>query len=311
MYDNHSRSHGLFVHNYYIPFDVVNTPPLKRLDFCFDPRGIKILQSCNGLLLCCSHGGDMRTRKYYVLNPTTKQFSSIPSILGDHTIHFMCLAFHQKDCVHYKVICICRIEPNQGLCQIQIYSSDTRKWRISVESFYGYLCTFDKGVYWNRAIHWMPSHISHLYFELEAEQLRTLSLPVEMMSPEASTMYFGESRGHLHLIMTKHRESFILRLNVYEMLGDRSGWFVKYQVELDKLPTVFPVIISQIRYDFYVIDLVRGEKEDTFMVLVIPGKIITYNLHYKSYKHISYVGPSDFYLRTPNVHHYTETLASI
>ncbi|MFS8027664.1 hypothetical protein Hanom_Chr16g01501381 [Helianthus anomalus] len=34
-------------------------------------------------------------------------------------------------------------------------------------------------------------------------------------------------------------------------------------------------------------DVIRGEKEeDTFLLLRIPGKMITFNVHDKSFKHI-------------------------
>ncbi|GKG56334.1 hypothetical protein Tco_0577409, partial [Tanacetum coccineum] len=43
----------------------------------------------------------------------------------------------------------------------------------------------------------------------------------------------------LELVEFAHPEKH-LHLNVYEMLCDRSGWFVKYQVELDELSITYP-----------------------------------------------------------------------
>nr|GEW39867.1 hypothetical protein [Tanacetum cinerariifolium] len=84
MYDKSLvSSPGVFVRNLYVPFDVQNqsSPPFSSLDFYPDSRGIKIVQSCNGLLLCCSNKGN-EDRDYYVFNPTTKQFAIIPPVSG-------------------------------------------------------------------------------------------------------------------------------------------------------------------------------------------------------------------------------------
>ncbi|XP_076906681.1 F-box protein At5g07610-like [Bidens hawaiensis] len=316
-YDNLSKSPGLFVRNTYIPFDAENqNPPFHSLDFCFDPCGIRILQSCNGLLLCCSDRGNQRARKYYVFNPTTKQFALIPSVPGGQnvrrTIRFMGLAYHQTNCVHYKVVCIRNAEVNGELFQIQIYSSDTGKWKISSESFsdnyYTLLCC---GVYWNGAIHWAPSSRNPLYLKVEDERLQKLPLPVQVESSGGYydgliPKYFGESRGHLHLVETADSENR-LHLNVYEMMNDHSGWFVKFQVELDELPGAFPEMTHSY-YEFDVFDVVRGEKdEDTFMVVRIPGKLIRYNVHDKSFKQILNL---DNYYRggDSHVHRYTEAI---
>ncbi|XP_076941737.1 F-box protein At5g07610-like [Bidens hawaiensis] len=326
LHDNISKSPGLFVRNMYIPFDVENRdpPPFHSLDFCFDPCGIRILQSCNGLLLCCSDRGNQRTRRYYVFNPTTKQFALIPSVPGGRnvrrTIRFMGLAYHQTNCVHYKVVCIRNAEVNGELFQIQIYSSDTGKWKICSESFSdNYYTYFSYGVFWNGAMHWAPASRSHLYFKIEDEKLQMLPLPVQVESSGgyyngAIPMYFGESRGHLHLVDKVSRENR-LHLNVYEMFNDHSGWFVKFQVQLDELPSAFPEIMhsylpptSPYYYQFDVFDVVRGEKEeDTFMVVRIPGKLIRYNVHDKSFKQIFNL-ISYFSEGYTNVHRYTETI---
>ncbi|KAK1425344.1 hypothetical protein QVD17_20695 [Tagetes erecta] len=328
-YDSLAKSPGLFVRENYIPFDVENrsTPPFRTLDFYFDPCGIRILQSCNGLLLCCSDRGNERARKYYIFNPTTKQHAIIPSVPGGQNvrrnIRFMGLAFHQTECVHYKVVCIHSVEPGGELFKIQIYSSDTRKWKNTGESFIAESYShFRYGVYWNGAIYWTPSCRDPLFFRIEDERLQNLPLPMEVASSGGYydglvPKYFGESRGHLHLVETAHLENR-LHLNVYEMLSDHSGWFVKYQVELDELPGAFPEMINSYQrdptspfyYEFDVFDVVRGEKEeDTFIVVRLPGMIIRYNVDDKSFMQIFNLTS---YFREPyaNVHRYTETLTS-
>ncbi|CAH1445677.1 unnamed protein product [Lactuca virosa] len=331
LYKNASFSPGFFARNLYIPFDneIINTPPFHNLDFYPDPRGIRIVQSCNGLLLCRTYDGDERMHKYYIFNPTSKQFAVLPSVLGGmavrKTIIFMALAFHQTDCVHYKVVCF--YLPNlDDVFKIQIYSSYTGKWKISDESFslpHPYFVPFHYIVYWNQAIHWVPFGDNRSYFKVDTEEFKSLPLPVSVASSEGyedwdMTLYFGESRGHLHLVERADRSESHLHLNVYEMLNDHSGWFLKYRVELDELldayPEMregFPYMSSPIYYEFEVFDVVRGEEEDeTFMVIRVPGKVIRYNIVEKSFKQIS----DQIYLygRTGHmhVHRYIESLVS-
>ncbi|XP_076952945.1 F-box protein At5g07610-like [Bidens hawaiensis] len=141
-HDKLQISPGLFVRNIYIPFDVEDRspPPFRRLDFCPDLNGIKIVQSCNGLLLCCSNRGRICDRKYYVFNPTTKQFAIVPPVpVGDDARKYICffgLAFHQTTCPHYKVVCVLvpkktKSRPLEYLLPIQIYYSETREWKTN------------------------------------------------------------------------------------------------------------------------------------------------------------------------------------
>ncbi|MFS8027560.1 putative F-box domain-containing protein [Helianthus anomalus] len=222
-----------------------------------------------------SHRGSLESRKYFVFNPTTKQFAVIPSLHGGlkarQSILHIGLAFHPTDCVHYKLVCIHQVK---DLLQVQIYSSDTGKWNICPVTFHSSWLFFQQQrVYWNGAFYWAPSYHNHLYFKIEDEQLQTLPLPLEMAASISSrtTMYFGESRGHLHLIVdVDYPETSLNTLNVHEMLSNHSGWFVKYQIHLPELWDAFPEMTVS-PYDFKVVDVVRGEKEeDTFMVLIIP-----------------------------------------
>ncbi|KAF5809041.1 hypothetical protein HanXRQr2_Chr04g0152501 [Helianthus annuus] len=125
-------------------------------------------------------------------------------------------------------------------------------------------------------------------------------------------MYFGESRGHPHLIVCKKFQDYSLHFNVLEMLSDHSGCFVKYRLQLDELPGAFFLETVSGYCDLDVVDVVRSkeeEEENTFVVVKTPEKFVTYNVHDKSFKEIlsfsrySYEGPSIF-------HRYIETLSS-
>ncbi|KAJ0683008.1 putative F-box domain-containing protein [Helianthus annuus] len=294
-YDNISKSpKGLIATDIYVPFDVENpsTPPFRCLDSYFDHPGVEIVQSCNGLLLCVTRPkGRKGAYKYYVFNPTTKQLALIPPVPRDRgAIWSMGLAFHPTDCVRYKVICVLSVDVDSY--QIQVYSSDTKEWKISIESFSASIPIFRHMVYWNGAVYWASfyDNSNYWYFKIDDQQLHKLPLPLGLIPSEVVTKYLGESRGHLHLIAYDKFQGGMLRLNVYEMLSDHSGWFVKYQLQLDALSAAaFPnrIILYGPGYKFQVIDVVRGEEEeDTFVVVKTLEKIITYNVHDTSFKQI-------------------------
>ncbi|KAJ0439593.1 putative F-box domain-containing protein [Helianthus annuus] len=303
-YDQISKSPtGLIATDIYVPFDVENpsTPPFRCLDLYFDRPGVEIVQSCNGLLLCVTRPkGHNGACKYYVFNPTTKQLALIPPVPRDcSAICFMGLAFHQTDCVRYKVICVLFVGPHVDSYQIQVYSSDTKEWKISIESFSASLPIIRHVVYWNGAVYWASfcDNRNYWYFKIDDQQLHTLPLPLGLIPSKVVTKYLGESR-----VAYKKFQGGMLRLKVYEMLSDHSGWFVKYQLQLNAISKYGP------HYALQVMDVVRGEEEeDTFLVLKTLDKIITYNVLEKSckqiYRTLTRYCRSSFY-------RYTETLSS-
>ncbi|XP_076948082.1 F-box protein At5g07610-like [Bidens hawaiensis] len=326
-YNKLPTSPGLFVDKKYVPFDAEDRspPPFRHLNFCHDLHIIKIVQSCNGLLLlCCSDRGFTRNDEYYVLNPTTKQFGIIPSVPGvDNArkmIRFMGLAFHPTTCPRYKVVCILG---NKYTFHMKIYYSETKEWKALNINFpeRRYYVSFGSGVYWNGAIHWDPCGGSLFYFNLNVEKLQKLPIPLPVQARlrivlvPLPPIYFGESRGHLHLVnVTCHESRF--HLTVYEMLGDHSGWFVKYEVGRDHMDC-YPGIQSNM-YDpyggFNILDVVRGEEEeDTFLVSSTSRTIVRYNLKDKSVKWLFDMTTTDYDIvrfERGKIHRYIQSLTS-
>ena len=154
---------------------------------------------------------------------------------------------------------------------------------------------FSGGVYWNGAIHWVSPREASLYFDLSEETLREMLMPsLPDGFDQRGIGYFGESLGHLHLGEIYNDFISTSQLNVYEMERDRSGWFLKFRVDLNGVAVAFPDLIEgyleendYYHYSFPILCVVRGEKEeDSFLVLHIPGKIIGYNFNSKSYQEI-------------------------
>ncbi|KAK1351708.1 F-box domain [Heracleum sosnowskyi] len=298
----------------FIPLDVSDdcAAPFKTLDFVHDPLGpgISVLQSCNGLLLCASHRARIFNHRYYVYNPTTKQFATLPQIKRKYSKYIcgMNLAFDPVKSPYYKVVCVGRSETDGKLFHIEIYSSETRLWRVSGQPFKAPKFTeFQTCTYWSGSVHWWKGFVHSslwsdepyaLYFKVEEENIEQLPMPMKVINTvqmegqemvelhEQVATYLGVSEGHWHLVEVYSNSTCLF--NVYdEMASDYSGWFVKYQVDLSAISDVFTEIITNDRYGytFNILSLVRrGKEEDgSFLVLEMPGgKIVRYNFADKS-----------------------------
>ncbi|EXC20948.1 F-box protein [Morus notabilis] len=259
-----------------------------------------IIQSCNGLLLCCSIRA-LEPRENFVFNPTTKQFTKLPPIspVGDgahRRVFGLSLAFDPSISPHYKVVCVRNSDARGDQYQIEIYSSETRCWRLSGDSFFinSSDIRFDGGVYWNGSVHWISVWEASVHLKVEEERISPLPMPLipeDGWDHDRKYRYFGESRGHLHLI--DHIYDLQLpRFDVLEMETDYSGWSVKFRVDLSEIPSAFPQIVRRKLlhraklhdYVFSVLCVVRSEvDEESYLVLQIPGKVIRYNLKTRTF----------------------------
>ncbi|GKF92618.1 hypothetical protein Tco_0279337 [Tanacetum coccineum] len=106
---------------------------------------VKILQSCNGLLLYCS----LDNSPY-------------------HSSARLIIAFDPTKSPHYKLV-----DVGRTFCDIdiQIYSSETGKWSLCKDRFnYFSFDHFDSAIYWNDGLHWL---------EIENRQLMHCCLNIE------------------------------------------------------------------------------------------------------------------------------------
>ncbi|XP_041001704.1 F-box protein At5g07610-like [Juglans microcarpa x Juglans regia] len=263
----------------------VDAAPKPSLSFIDDENGVCIKHSCNGLLLCSSFRCHEEDRKYYICKPTTKQYMPLPGPQCK-TVFGISIAFNPQNSPHYQVICICDSKLSANHRQIMIYSSNTGCWRVSGNPFVvldDFL--FNRGVCWKGALHWVGRGESSLRFDVERELLHTMMMPpIPEGWAERRFEYFGESGGHLYLIENYGPQRAVF--DVMEMNGDYSGWFVKYHVNLDgPLPTPFPLIPrhhQELHHRvFSVLHIVHrrvGEREESILVLHIPGDLTLYNL---------------------------------
>ncbi|CAK9135123.1 unnamed protein product [Ilex paraguariensis] len=289
---------------YFIPLEDTSPtkPPFRTFTFGDCPNLTRILQSCNGLLCCWTTGVNAKCN-YYIYNPTTHQFTTLPDPVdrvfgytsGVESVQTVNLAFDPSKSPHYKAVCVYSSERLPQHYEIGVYSSETGLWRRSGNPFRADV-NFKLGVFWKGAINWASDWVNSLYFNVDEERLGTLPMPLVPVGVEDRMIgYFGESGDHLHLIEIYGRH--ITQFNVYEMTEDYSGWSVKYIVDVDAVVEAFPEIIcthpSGLQfYKFLILSLIRrNNDEESFLVLSTPGKAIRYNFRDKTLKKLCDLSP--------------------
>ncbi|XP_017222994.1 F-box protein At5g07610-like [Daucus carota subsp. sativus] len=296
---------------YFVPFDDPNTPsPFKTTAFAhdpFDPERIRILASCNGLLLCstCIIASLTAYREQittYVYNPSTNKLDVIPRHLPSKEVNYRNLAFDPSNSPHYKVIAFVTTSRSDSFSigDFHVYSSQIGTWTLSVQSF---CCPkgmyLDRGVYWHGCIYYLSEFdftgstvFDGLYFNVDEGRLGTFPRPPIDANLPLTGSYFGQSEDHLHFVGFFPSTT---SLGVYELKSDCSEWFIKYLVDLAPISKAFPQMTKHkacyfggFTFAFDVLALIRREnfQEDSFLVLEIPGKVIRYNLVDASLKEI-------------------------
>lgn len=285
----------------FLPLDEKPSPaPFRSLKFVDDPEGIRILHSCNGLLICCSnYTVEAHNRSYYIYNPTINQYRILPktSSMFHGAVFGIFLAFNPSKSVHYKVVLVRSSDTLTQPYQIEIYSSETRLWRISSDPFSTDV-NLRNGVFCHNAIHWMSSWGRFLCFDLDQERFKEMP-GIGDWGGGNQCRYFGGSRDNLHLILSN--DSYQSKeLDVYEMEKDYSRWFIKYRVDLSQVISVFPEMIrSSINhppdmdsYAFQVLAMIRGEnEEESSLVLHLPGKVICYSFKNQDFRILQNLAP--------------------
>ncbi|XVF56764.1 hypothetical protein PTKIN_Ptkin06aG0145900 [Pterospermum kingtungense] len=109
-------------------------------DYLNDPD-FKIMQSCNGLLLCRSCDDKSLCFNYFICNPTTNKFRMVTFPPLEGFVDAVNLAFNPLKSVDYKIISIRRLTSVAPTFHIDIYSSETDS-SVKVLSF-----TTDENIY--------------------------------------------------------------------------------------------------------------------------------------------------------------------
>lgn len=234
--------------------------------------GLKVQDSCNGLLICSSSTSD----GFFVCNPTTQEFRNLSFPHEDWVFDMnLNLAFDPMKSHHYEVIYIYAQE--DANYYLDVFSSETDSW-LGLHLELPYLA-FDEGAFCHGAMHWYSyDHKTLWCFEVDGKILKEMPMPAMFSDDDSdeSVIYFGESRGHLLMALTKKRSSF--EFDVLEMESDGAGCSLTYHVNLNSIKMLFPEPTWGRTTAFSVLGIIHGEtEEERLIVAYVNGKAVSYN----------------------------------
>ncbi|GJX24582.1 F-box protein-like protein [Tanacetum coccineum] len=244
-----------------------------------------IMDSCNGLLLCC-----ILPDKYYVYNPTINVFKMIPqceellSELPHRDGMSMRLAFDPTKSPYYKVYC------RLGF-YMKTYYSETGNWSAALNGECAITDLFDNGIYWKDIIHGIQlmcgvSHFMLIIGEHNVSRIIAVTpfTPSRYGRKYCKNCKLFESCGYLYLVGTSTQD-----LSIYEMRKRYSKWSLKYVVNLDDVMMLLDENERMpSKWDCSRIwSIVLGEREeDSFLVMELFGKVVQYNIGLKSIREV-------------------------
>ncbi|OIT03274.1 PREDICTED: F-box protein At5g07610-like [Nicotiana attenuata] len=282
-----------------LTYNVTSLPPLQFLEVAANiGDGIKVTQSCNGLLMCViSTKTEVSELKLgIVYNPAKNEYHKLPNpyVMYYEVVYGYSLIFDPSEPPYYKALCIKRLGTTfkghffgTSDYEVSVYVPGNKSWRSCCRFSPPYGMRFDSGVFWNGGIHWIGEY-SSVYFDAKSEEVVVKNMPPRPQGYCSEKIrYFGEWGGHLHLIQVQ--SLYAKKFNVLELDKDTWKWSVKYRVHLARLISAFPEIVQQTaygtQYAFSILSVIRGEnEEDSVLLLTIPGKVVAYNLVLKTAK---------------------------
>ncbi|XVF86244.1 hypothetical protein PTKIN_Ptkin18bG0024900 [Pterospermum kingtungense] len=259
----------------------LDAAPQPSLSFIGDDKGVRIQHSSNGLLVCSSFRCVEEDREYYICKPTTKQYFPLPNPKCK-TVFGINIAYDPNRSPHYKIVCISDSYLSKNHRQVKIFSPVTGSWKASGKPFTisDEDMLFNRGVFWQGALHWIGRGNLALRFNTEREVMVTMPMPpIQEVWTERKVRYFGESGSHLFLIETYGPLS--AGFDVMEMKADYSDWFVKYHLNLDMLALQHPAIRTSSRLSILHIShqhVGDDDDDESFMVIHVPGEFLRFKL---------------------------------
>ncbi|XP_026400294.1 F-box protein At5g07610-like [Papaver somniferum] len=208
---------------------------------------LRIEQSCNGLL-CCRNYKQMSFAAAAIDGFDSGCCYYLSSIAGSVirmvAVTIMAVMMNTGDAFdpiksrYYEVVHVLRYSGAEVLYQIEIYNSKTSSWRLSGDLFAkpDDLKFYKSGVYWNGSLHWISSSAEYLRcFDVGGEVLKEIYVPPMTSGKgrgKGKVSYFGEYKGHLHLIFEYDITSNPC-FDILEMDTDYKCWNIKYHVNLE------------------------------------------------------------------------------
>ncbi|KAG8372331.1 hypothetical protein BUALT_Bualt12G0055000 [Buddleja alternifolia] len=291
-------------------------PTIKKLiPFSFRFPSVKILQSCNGLLLLETKNTQYGRKIYYICNPTTMQYRNV--MIGRTSCERLCLVFDPSKSPHYKVIRFMTkgtARPGREYT-IDVYESETHTWnnwgKRRLTNW-----RFNNAVYWNGGMYFIrPGGNSYCFYLQEIAGVdERIDRPPWTCCKGMRQNYAMESNGHLHSISLSVLPDKNY-LSVFEMNKEDRSWFMKYRVDINPIAHLFAVKFPVVGS---VLGIVRGDREeDSTFLFHEPGKIILYRFYEESFEVLVDFTTEDYYeegrvqFDFNDVYQFIETLAPV
>ena len=147
---------------------------------------VELIDSCNGLLLCCTHTGIESFKTWFVYNPLTMEHVTLPyPVKRSNLVYYGLLAdTTNSGYLQYKVICIFNPKDDDSCSMLSVFSSKTGEWKEFEESLPP-LChhtMMGSKVVYNSKLFWdcLEGHIlvCHLNKEGKSELIETPRAPL-------------------------------------------------------------------------------------------------------------------------------------
>nr|GEY01295.1 hypothetical protein [Tanacetum cinerariifolium] len=210
---------------------------------------------------------------YYVYNPTTKQVATLPTRQDCDRIQRpsgVILIFDPLKSSHYRVVFVRGYNYSNDIYSIEIYSSETRIWKLWHIKLDDDKIEFMCGVYWNGSIHWINKKGRIIFLKIDGEASRLYEISTRVVVIDKWYI----KRHCCPLVESRDRLMFMgisslvdMRFDVHEIDKDYSWCTPTYRVDLNQVMVWFLDPL----HSFVMHCLVLGEKEeDAFIVLEVP-----------------------------------------
>lgn len=202
---------GLFCQTHDNPPSFVTTDPkscgVPDPSLKFLPVPVDIRCSSNGLLCCQGRIGD---KTYYICNPITKQWKSIPKQNANHGSDPAVVLVFEPSLLNfvaeYKLVCAFPSADFDGANEFEIYSSKEGSWKISGEICFAERKLIPKtGVHVNGIVYWQSRSGGIVSFDLlkdRSQLIQVYSRPYSSIGIMDGTLCTAYSSGNAVSVVT-------------------------------------------------------------------------------------------------------------
>lgn len=264
------------------------------LSFLRRHPNLRIVDCCNGLLLCHSSGClRHKSVQYYVCNPATKRWRAL--MLPPHLCRpYLYLAFDPLASPHFKVLCVktCTGELSgfyrgelPGFHLAQIFSSETGRWGESMRLEGTHLFSVrdrQHGAFWSGALYVADGH-QIIRFSLSGEQPRLIKFPDGAMKPG-----IGTSIGLLgaDLCYTDLRGAWV-RVWALGGCGRDVQWVLKHNATIKELEALRTEVGDRAH-------VLAFHPHQEVVFIMLRSRVLAYDFNSKALKEVCKLGPEGY-----------------